>query len=240
MNCILGLILVVSVSVAKAASTPVFASEYALNYTITNYAYDFVVIGQWTVDHAKRRERQDSGNSTLQPAIEVKDFFEDNMGKLASWVYNSSEKKCCKDNATGTQPRWEVDSSGLKVSETDTEQVWRTYDAADALCVDFHIPVNDGTLAQLPSLLNWWGNCNSNDTPDPTTETLVQVNDYPQESWSLKTPSGDLFAPASTCHECMTLDGGENNKVKKNVDLSLQGWKEPSLPHAAILDGSAR
>jgi len=265
------LFLVIFVNVSSAHGndndkflTPIFASEYALNYTITNNAYGFVVIGQWTVDHNHRRERQDSGNSTLQPSIEVKDFLDDNTnininnrkmssGSGKSWTYNSDQKKCCIEQTQGNQPRWRVDPSGILISSTTTEQVWRTYDSEDSLCVDFHIPLNnDGTLTQLPSLLNWWGNCFSNTTPDPTNEVLVQINQYPQEDWVLKTPSDELFQGMLSCHQCMTTSTTTSTTTEKQKKGSssrahtshthtskhhLNEWTVPSIPDASLLYG---
>ena len=65
---------------AISRTPPTFATEFGLDYTVTNRQYGFVAVGRWTVDHQNSsgslnlRERTDSYNKTLQPRAEVKDY----------------------------------------------------------------------------------------------------------------------------------------------------------------------
>ena len=65
---------------APSRAPPTFATEFGLDYTVTNKQYGFVAVGRWTVDHQNSsgslnlRERTDSYNKALQPRAEVKDY----------------------------------------------------------------------------------------------------------------------------------------------------------------------
>ena len=50
-----------------AASPPVFAGEFSLDYIVSNHQFGFVQTGRWEVDHALQRERSDCYNETFQP-----------------------------------------------------------------------------------------------------------------------------------------------------------------------------
>ena len=60
---------------AAQTSPPAFATEFALDYRVQNYAYGFVTVGRWSVDHRNSsgalnlRERTDNVPGTASRRI---------------------------------------------------------------------------------------------------------------------------------------------------------------------------
>ena len=142
-----------SAAVATSDIPPVFSQEFSLNYTVTNLQYGFKVLGRWTVDHARLRERTDSANMTLQPRIEIKDFAKGDDAR-----FDDAQDVWVCGNASGTQTAWALPPNATLVGEGPTQQRWRVFHADIGVCVDFFVGYTSsgtGQIAQatLPSTL---------------------------------------------------------------------------------------
>ena len=143
-------------SIAAVSATdapPVFSQEFSLNYTVTNLQYGFKVLGRWTVDHARLRERTDAANMTLQPRIEIKDFARGDDAR-----FDDARGVWACGNTSGTQASWVLPSNATLVGEGPTQQRWRVFHADIGVCVDFFVRYTSSatgqvTQAPLPSTL---------------------------------------------------------------------------------------
>ena len=122
---------------------PTFATEFGLDYTVTNLQYGFVAVGRWTVDHQNSsgslnlRERTDSYNKTLQPRAEVKDY-----GNHVHYAWHDDgSQPCVQSPLNGTQPPWTIDPAALLIANRsatgEAVEVWRALYASISQCVDF-------------------------------------------------------------------------------------------------------
>ena len=128
---------------AISRTPPTFATEFGLDYTVTNKQYGFVAVGRWTVDHQNSsgslnlRERTDSYNKTLQPRAEVKDY-----GNHIHYAWHDDgSQPCVQSPLNGTQPPWTIDLAALLITNRsatgEAVEVWRALYASISQCVDF-------------------------------------------------------------------------------------------------------
>ena len=221
------------ISAASAESPPAFSQEFALNYTVTNYQYGFTVLGRWSVDHSPdggvtlhERERVDTYNKTLEPRVEVKDFLAE-----ISFTEDDETDLCCLGTCEGGQPAWAVPDGSLKVEEHVTLPSpydqgegqlfdrWRSNQALDqGICVDFFVGLKkSGDYEELPSLLQWFGNCSSAEQVQPEYEFLAQDNFY--NGFDLSVLADELFAQPADCQNC----DGTNRSEKKTTAYTASG-----------------
>ena len=189
---------------AVSRAPPTFATEFGLDYTVTNLQYGFVAIGRWTVDHQNSsgslnlRERTDSYNKTLQPRAEVKDY-----GNHVHYAWHDDgSQPCVQSPLNGTQPPWTIDPAALLIANRsatgEAVEVWRALYASISQCVDFFIRGSypAGTLETLPYQLLYWGNCTSASAP-AAGEVLAQNNSY--TNFSVADQPASLFEPGGPC-----------------------------------------
>ncbi len=195
--------LIASMMLSSTPPLPTFATEFALDYRVSNYQYGFVTIGRWTVDHKDStgslnlRERTDSYNASLQPRAEIKDF-----GNHVD--YKEFDKKgyppCMQGPLNGTQKQWTIDPSAklITVPGVSGAEVWRTFNPTIHVCVDFYIRGAYPKRDSLPYQLLYQGNCTGAGSGAPVAgEILAQNNSYTNFSLTDNPPS--LFKPTGAC-----------------------------------------
>lgn len=164
---------------------PAFATEFALNYTVRNFQFGFVVRGTWSVDHQDStgqlnlRERNDNANASLHPQTEVKDYL---LHRLWQKDPGIPQGACVAPIAQDfTQARFVVpeNASLLPASTVPGSSVWRVLHSAGSVCVDFTVksPPDGDVSKLLPSVIEYFGQCTSPTKRQPG-EVLGELHNY--------------------------------------------------------------
>jgi len=210
---------------AHAATPPVFATEYSLNYIVTNEQYGFVAIGKWFVDHENSkgqlnlRERTHAGNATLHPTDVVKDYKAHMFFNVDDTMYPSSQGHACFGSLPKnlTQPAWSLPATAVNVAKRGAGyERWRVFHASQRVCVDFFVAPAHGSVPRLPFQLLYFGNC-AGTTIGPA-EVLAQNNSY--NGFAFEDQPSSLYTPPSTAAPC---DGETKQQREGEWLMTIRG-----------------
>ena len=189
-------------------SPPQFATEYSLQYRVTNEQYGFVAIGEWMVDHENSkgdlnlRERTQNANATMHPTVVVKNYKRHSFFNMDKTDYPASQGYACYGPipASDTQPRWAVPAASVNVAKDGAAyERWRVYHASQGICVDFFVAPAAGTKPRLPYQILYFGDCKSPASVGPN-EVMAQNNSY--SAFDFADQPDSLYTPPKAAKPC--------------------------------------
>ena len=215
-------------SAAAPPTAPAFATEFALNFTVTNIQFGFRVVGRWSVDHMNSsgslnlRERSLMANASLHPHLEIKDY---RLHQLWEQDPSLPSGACVGPlDPSLTQPRWALPANASLLPEATVpgKAVWRVPHPGE-VCVDFTMSSSSlgGILPEviqcapsyptpLPTLTNprrrYWGHCTSRTSRLPG-EVLAELHEYGDFDFADLPPA--LFEPPEPHSACPHAGQGE-------------------------------
>jgi hypothetical protein len=210
-----------------AAAPPKFATEFSLDYNISNLQFGFCVYGKWWMDHQNAsgflnlRERQDSYNITLHPQSTIKDYRQHILVNLDPSLPGDDHACVSPIPANVTQQAWGLPDDACQIKNVDEdedkeeeEERWRVFHKEQSICVDFWITKG----VRLPRRIAYFGLCTSCIHVSPN-EVLAENHLYRNFSFE-DIPKKEMSIPADAapCNH-----GVAENSAARRGFLALGG-----------------